>query len=63
MFTLEQYRRKAAEYSQLVKTAKSPDEIREFQGLERSFVVLADNQQCLSDNHAKTLHVNRKELS
>jgi len=45
MFTLEQYRAKAAEYSTLAKTANAPNEVREFQTLERSFTELADNQQ------------------
>ena len=50
MFTPEQFRTKAAEYSQLVKTANSQSEVREFQELERSFAVLADNEQWLMDN-------------
>jgi hypothetical protein len=62
MFTPKQYRTKAAEYSQLVKTANSSAEAREFQELERSFAVLADNEQWLRDNHAKTMHATRKEL-
>jgi len=55
MLTPEQYRTKAAEYSRLVHTASSPDEVREFQDLERSFAVLADNEQWLRDNHDKTV--------
>ena len=56
MFTLQQFRTKAAEYSQLVKTASSPGEAREYRELERSFSVLADNEQWLMDNHDKTVH-------
>jgi hypothetical protein len=56
MFTPEQFRTKAAEYSQLVKTANSQSEARELQELERSFAVLADNEQWLRDNHDKTVH-------
>jgi hypothetical protein len=56
VFTPQQYRAKATEYAELVKTANSPDVVREFQGLERSFSVLADNEQWLSDNHDKTVH-------
>jgi hypothetical protein len=56
MFTLQQFRTKAAEYSQLVKTASSPNEAREYRELERSFSVLADNEQWLMDNHDKTVH-------
>lgn len=56
MFTPEQFRTKAAEYSGLVKTANSPNEAREYQKLERSFSVLADNEQWLMDNQDKTVH-------
>jgi hypothetical protein len=56
MFTPKQFRTKAAEYSRLVKTANSPNEVREYQKLERSFSVLADNEQWLMDNQDKTVH-------
>jgi hypothetical protein len=55
MFTPGQYRDKAVGYGELVKTANSPDERREFQALEQSFMVLADNEQWLADNHDKTV--------
>jgi hypothetical protein len=55
MFTPEQFRTKAAEYSRLVKTANSANEVREYQKLERSFSVLADNEQWLMDNQGKTI--------
>jgi hypothetical protein len=51
-----QYRAKAAEYSELVKTANSPKELREFRALEQSFAVLAENEQWIRDNRAKTMH-------
>jgi hypothetical protein len=54
--TSEQYRAKAAEYAQLAKTALGPDEVREFQRLERSFSALADNEQWVADNQNQTLH-------
>lgn len=56
MFTPEQYRAKAAEYSELVRATTAPNEVREFQELERSFTTLADNEQWLADNHHRTLH-------
>jgi hypothetical protein len=56
VFTSKQYRAKAAEYAELAKTARDPDEVREFQRLERSFVTLADNKQWVVDNHDQTLH-------
>jgi hypothetical protein len=45
MFTAAQYRAKAIEYSKLVRIANGPDEVREFERLERSFAELADNAQ------------------
>ena len=55
MFTPGQYREKAVEYGKLVKIANGPSERREFQALEQSFTVLADNAQWLADNHHKTV--------
>jgi hypothetical protein len=54
------YREKAVEYGKLVEVANGPNERREFQALEQSFTVLADNAQWLADNHHKT--VRRAEL-
>ena len=54
MFTPSQYREKALEYGSRVKTANGPNERREFQALEQSFTVLADNAQWLADNRHKT---------
>jgi hypothetical protein len=53
MFTPEQYREKAAEYSELAKQANAPNEVREFQKHEQNFTMLADNEQWLADNHDK----------
>jgi len=50
MFTADQYRAKAIEYSKLLRTANGPHEVREYQRLERSFTELADNA------HDKLLH-------
>jgi hypothetical protein len=55
MVTPTQFRAKAAEYTELVKAAKTPDEAREFQKLEQSFTTLANNEQWLSDNHDQTI--------
>lgn len=52
MFTLEQYRAKAAEYTELV--------VREFQRLEQSFTVLADNEQWRCDNQDQTVHATER---
>jgi hypothetical protein len=52
----ELYRAKAAENAALAKTANSPDDAREFQRRERSFTVLADNEQWLVDHHDQTVN-------
>ena len=56
MFAPELYRAKAAECGELAKTANSPDNSREFQRRERSFIVLADNEQWLVDHQDQTVH-------
>jgi len=56
MFTPRQYRAKATEYAELAKTAKGLNEVREFQNLERSFTMLADNEQWLADHRDQTVH-------
>jgi hypothetical protein len=56
MFTAEQYRAKAIEYSKLLRIANGPIEARECQRLERSFIELADNAQWAADNYDKTVH-------
>ncbi|HZZ82197.1 MAG TPA: hypothetical protein VFE62_27110 [Gemmataceae bacterium] len=61
MFTPQQYRDKAVGYGELVKTANGPDERREFQALEKSFTVLADNEQWVADNHDKTVRSTKFE--
>lgn len=37
-------------------TANGPNEVREYQRLERSFTELANNAQWVIDNHDKSLH-------
>jgi hypothetical protein len=56
MFTAEQYRAKAIEYSNLAGIANSPNEVSEFRRLERSFTELADNAQWVTDNRNKMVH-------
>jgi hypothetical protein len=56
MFTAGQYRAKAREYSRLLRMANDSDAAREFQKLERSYTELADNAECVTDNHGKTVH-------
>src|SRR5450755_751462 len=51
MFTAEQYREKAARYTELERHGNTPDEVRGFQTHEGSLTVLADNKQWLTDNN------------
>ena len=53
MFTAKQYRAKAAEYTELLKAASLPAEIREFRALERSYLTLAENEEWMVDNLKK----------
>jgi hypothetical protein len=55
MFTAKQYRAKAAEYTELLKAASLPAEIREFKELEQSFLTLAENEEWMADNREKTI--------
>jgi hypothetical protein len=55
MFTPEQYRTRAAEYTELARTTDAPNEARELHKRERSFTALADNEQWLADNYDKTV--------
>ena len=54
MSAAKQYRAKAAQYTELLKTASLPSEAREFQNLEQSFIALAENAEWLADNLGKT---------
>jgi hypothetical protein len=63
MFTAEQYRAKATEYSQLLKSANGPYEIHDYQKLQRSFAELADNAQWAVDNHDKTVHATKHAIA
>jgi len=63
MFTAEQYRAKAIEYSNLLTMPNGPNEVREYQRLERSFTELADNAQWLTDNYGKVAHATPHETA
>ncbi len=53
MFTATQYRAKAAEYTELLKTASLPAETQEFRKLEQSYLTLAENEEWMADNLEK----------
>jgi len=55
MSTPDQYRTKAAEFTDLARVGNTPDEVRRFQKQERSFAALADNEQWLADNHDRAV--------
>ena len=54
MRTAKQYRVKAAEFTELLKTASSPAEMCEFRNLEQSYVTLAENDEWMVNNRDKT---------
>lgn len=53
MSTAKQYRAKAAEFAELLKTTCSPAEIRDFRKLEHSYLTLAENEEWMADNLEK----------
>jgi len=61
MFSSERYRARAAKYVELAKKTDSPNEIREFRDRERSFTVLADNEDWLEHNFDKMVHAADKD--
>jgi len=63
MFKSQQYRAKAIEYGELVKTSTDPAKSREFRKLERRFASLADNEQVLADDHNSAVHVSNHDQS
>jgi hypothetical protein len=63
MFTPKQYRAKAIEYGESLKTSTDPHERRVYHALRHQFAELADNEQWLSDNHQRTLTAPTKNRS
>ena len=61
MLTAEQYRAKAAEYTELLKAASLPAEGHEFRRLVRSYLVLAENEEWMADNREKMNFVGADE--
>jgi len=62
MFTADQYRTKAIEYSNLLKIANGQNEEREFRKLERSFAELADNAEWIANNQGNSCWRPSKQL-
>src|SRR6478735_11793289 len=63
MFKSQQYRAKATECGELVKSSTSAEESRKFQDLEDRFVSLADNERGLADAYNNSVHVAEKDRS
>ncbi len=57
MFKFQEYRVKAAEYGELVKSSADADESRKYQDLEDRFAALADNERGLADTYRDAVHV------
>jgi hypothetical protein len=63
MFKSQQYRAKAAEYGELVKSSTGSDERRKFQELQERLALLADNEQGLSNNYDNAVQVAEQDRS
>jgi hypothetical protein len=63
MFKSQQYRAKAAEYGELVKSSTGSDERRKFQELQERLALLADNEQGLSNNDVNAVQVAEQDRS
>src|SRR5579864_8225833 len=57
MFKIKKYRAKSEEYGDLIKGSSDPSQIRKFQDSKDSFSSLADNEEWLSNNFDKMVHV------
>ena len=57
MFKSRQYRVKAAEYGELVKSSADANESRKYQDLEDRFVALANNERGLADAYHDAVHI------
>jgi hypothetical protein len=57
MFKSRQYRAKAAQYGERVKSSANPDESRKYQGLENRFVALANNERDLAVAYHDAVHI------
>ena len=57
MFKTKKYRAKSEEYGDLIKGSNDPSQIRKLQDSKDSFSSLADNEEWLSKNFDKMVHV------
>ena len=61
MFKSRQYRVKAAEYGQLVKSSADAEESQKYQDLEDRFVALANNERSLAEAYHDAVHVDESD--
>ena len=63
MFKSQQYRAKATECGELVKSSTCAEESRKFQDLQDRFVSLADNERGLADAYNNSVHIAEQDRS
>ena len=63
MFKSQQYRARATECGELVKSSTSAEERRKFQNSEARFVSLADNEGGLADAYNDAVHIADQDRS
>ena len=63
MFKSQQYRAKATECGELVKSSTGAEESRKFRDLEDRFVSLADNERGLADAYNNAVHIAEQDRS
>jgi hypothetical protein len=61
MFKSQQYRAKAAQYGERVKSSADADESRKYQGLEDRFVALANNERDLAVAYHDAVHIGEQD--
>jgi hypothetical protein len=61
MFKSQQYRAKAAQYGELVKSSADAEETRKFQDLKDRFASLANNERDLADAYHDAVHIDEPE--
>ena len=63
MFRSQQYRAKAAEYGELVKSSGGSNESRHFQDLQERLASRADNEQALADSYNDAVQAEEHDRS
>jgi hypothetical protein len=61
MFKSQQYRAKASECAEFVKSSADAEESRKFQDMADRFVSLADNERDLADAYHDAVHIDEQD--